>query len=381
MRKTKTRRDKEVYEKYWNFTAGFTDIHDKYFITTLTIIRNYIDSHKEELNAAKVGTEEFSKLYTQLQNLIIEYHGYDSESSGTTVRKIINTYVKIGFIQPGLRGYDGRVNQFLLADDEKTRERIFTTIFYDKSSISSSVTKDNTDLNHVKFLLNTIAHLPEGRHFSEDDLTGIMNVDIRHYSKGFLNDEELDKAFRYATINNFKERKYNQISHLLSYLKKCIDIQYDPVKKELYILDDPDVKVDTRDISYSRDPYRHYIYRNELKAESLRVYGKVVCYASKREQKGLIASHIKPSETCIKEGKSNQAYDYHNGILLSPEIDAYFDKSNISFNDDGSMEIGREVPVDMKNLFLQYSLDEPILVPERIEYLHHRQELYKLQHS
>jgi len=381
MRKTKTRRSKEVYEKYWNFTAGFTDIHSSNFITTLAIIRNYIDSHIKELKSVDVGTEEFSELYTKLQDIIIDYHQYDSKESGTTVRKIINTYVKIGFVKPGLRGYDERVNQFLLADDNKTRNRIFTTIFYDKSSISSSVTEDNTHLNHVKFLLNTIAHLPEGRHFSEDDLTGIMNMDITRYHKGFLNEEELDKAYRYASIDNFKERKYNQISHLLSYLKKCIDIQYDPAKKELYILDDPEVKVDTRDISYARDPYKHYIYRNELKEESLRIYGKIVCYASKRQQKGLIASHIKPSETCIKEGKSNQAYDYHNGILLSPEIDAYFDKSNISFNDDGSLEIGDEVPPEMKEIFAHYSLDEPVLVSERIEYLHHRQELYRMQHS
>ena len=50
----------------------------------------------------------------------------------------------------------------------------------------------------------------------------------------------------------------------------------------------------------------------------------------------LIASHIVP----WKEASDNERLDVENGILLSPTIDALFDKHLISFNDDGSIIIG-----------------------------------------
>lgn len=77
--------------------------------------------------------------------------------------------------------------------------------------------------------------------------------------------------------------------------------------------------------------------------ESKSIYGDAVCYLDKKPYKSLIASHIKPCVDCLKEHKENEAYDVDNGLLLSPTVDSYFDKKDISFDDDGIILIGANV--------------------------------------
>lgn len=71
------------------------------------------------------------------------------------------------------------------------------------------------------------------------------------------------------------------------------------------------------------------IYRKLLFEESMSVYDRLICYACHLPWKGLVASHIKPLSTCIKQQKMQEAYDKNNGLLLSPNLDAYFDKFDI----------------------------------------------------
>jgi len=59
----------------------------------------------------------------------------------------------------------------------------------------------------------------------------------------------------------------------------------------------------------------------------------------------LIASHIKPWSECTKDEKLDEG----NGILLSPNLDALFDKHLISFNDDGSIIFSNIVSMDEYN--------------------------------
>lgn len=37
----------------------------------------------------------------------------------------------------------------------------------------------------------------------------------------------------------------------------------------------------------------------------------------------------------------------NNGLLLSPNIDAYFDKFDITFDDDGSIILGKNIPQEI----------------------------------
>ena len=43
----------------------------------------------------------------------------------------------------------------------------------------------------------------------------------------------------------------------------------------------------------NRDQQQQKIFKDKLKDESRRIYGKEVCYATKKPYKGLVGSHIK----------------------------------------------------------------------------------------
>lgn len=56
----------------------------------------------------------------------------------------------------------------------------------------------------------------------------------------------------------------------------------------------------------------------------------------------LIASHILP----WRDATDQERHDVHNGLLLSPVYDALFDKHLISFNDDGSIILSKDLKKD-----------------------------------
>jgi predicted restriction endonuclease len=58
------------------------------------------------------------------------------------------------------------------------------------------------------------------------------------------------------------------------------------------------------------------------------------------DDKLLIASHIKPYQVCINEGREDQATDYLNGLSLTPTYDKLFDQGYITFLDNGNLICG-----------------------------------------
>jgi len=92
----------------------------------------------------------------------------------------------------------------------------------------------------------------------------------------------------------------------------------------------------------------------------------------------LIASHIVP----WKEASDNERLDVENGILLSPTIDALFDRHLISFNDDGSIIIGTSIHKEAFDL-LGVSNDMCIEVSKGMKkYLaRHRAKMIKPKHN
>ncbi|MEG0377477.1 MAG: D-alanine--D-alanine ligase family protein, partial [Eubacterium sp.] len=58
---------------------------------------------------------------------------------------------------------------------------------------------------------------------------------------------------------------------------------------------------------------------------------KEVCYFTKMETKGLVTSHIWRSEKALSDMNIEAAYDYRNALLLEQNVDAYFDKYDLTF--------------------------------------------------
>jgi predicted restriction endonuclease len=83
-------------------------------------------------------------------------------------------------------------------------------------------------------------------------------------------------------------------------------------------------------------------------------------------------SHIVP----WRESTDAERLDVENGILLSPLLDALFDKHLISFNDDGLILFGSQLSGEMQTRY-GLSGDERIKVTEAMltYFERHRREL------
>jgi hypothetical protein len=85
----------------------------------------------------------------------------------------------------------------------------------------------------------------------------------------------------------------------------------------------------------------------------------------------LVASHIKP----WREANNAERINGHNGILLSPHVDALFDEELITFEDDGQMQVHPSLPSDV---LYRWSIDparrvEPFRKEQRPFLARHRE--------
>lgn len=375
MENTKKRRDVEVYENYWKFTAAHLDITGTKFNNCLNVIVKFIDKNKVDLEANAKQSTNFadSGLYRQLQKQIVDISGFRGNDATLSARKVVNQFVKIGFIYPLLTGYHPLVNDFILETNKSRKNIIFSKIFYEASSLASDATLDNRQLKHVNFLLKT---LDKNGSLNKNDIMALMVTDITNYPKGYLTRTDLDLQYRYAVTIEFDERKYNQIDHLKGYLKRFTDLVYDREEERFWFADSPIIADRDFNVTYKRDGVKHRIYKEELKEESMALYGEAVCYLDKKPYKSLIASHIKPCVDCLKENREDQAYDVNNGLLLSPTVDSYFDKKEITFADDGHIVVGKDVVKAVRVDFEKYSLDTEVLNAQRKRYLEYHRKLF-----
>jgi hypothetical protein len=87
----------------------------------------------------------------------------------------------------------------------------------------------------------------------------------------------------------------------------------------------------------------------------------------------LIASHIKP----WREASNGERLSGHNGMLLSPHVDALFDEQWITFEDDGQMRVH---PALARDVLDRWAIDPNKLVacfrPEQAHYLARHRELF-----
>ena len=378
---TKRAKQNQQYDEYWKLTVEYTDIFGAPFNNTLKVIVKFIDDNIEKINNIDIekykskNKEEKSKfqdLYGELQSIIFTI--YEKEDFGS-IRKSINQFVKLGFISPYLKGYHKLTKKFLniSSSDKEMKKSVFSEIFYDNASFNSSITNNNTNKKEINFLLKTLMYHPD-KVLSKQDIIALMVTDLSSFSKGYLTADELKEQYNYSKAIDFEENKYNQIAYMFTFLNLMPDLTAHKDKGVAFAEDG----LVLSDIDTTRDPYMHALYRNNLKLESKRVYNDIVCYVEKIPYKGLVASHIKPCHVCLEELNTTEAYDYNNGLLIQQNIDAYFDKFDLSFNDDGTMLIASNVDKNIAEKYCKYTLDKEILTPERLKYLsYHRNRFFE----
>lgn len=378
MGSTKKRPETEIYEQYWKMTAGLTDIYTKEFTDCLKIIVDYIDLNKEEISLwnkkkGMINSRSYfrgSKLYSNLVDKIICYMNYTSKSADTSARKVINQYVKIGFIYPFLSGYNKMVPQFIQAITKQEKKVLYSKMFYEGASFSSATTVDNRGFGEVQFLLRTMEF---NRYLTKEDIKALMGTDISLIERGYLERSELKQKYEELLENGFITRKKIQFGHMTSYLNHFVDFKYFRKKKLFTFENDTEIQKILDDesipLTYKRDAVKHRIYKEELRLESEKLYGKQKCYVEKLAYTVLVASHIKECAKCLKEKREDQAYDVNNGLLLSCNIDSYFDKHDISFDENGKILLGKRVDDEIKKIYKNFSLDEKVLTDKRKKYL------------
>jgi hypothetical protein len=345
----------QSYEDYWKLTVEYTDIHGDGFIETLRLITNFIDLHSEE--------EFTTELYRDFQSIVNKAYPKKDMAS---VRKSINQFVKLGFINYHLESYHINTKDFLDAESNKKRDTLFSKIVYSNAKFNSGVTK-NHNWNQINFLIKTLIEIGK---LSKEEIIALMLVDISTIKKGYINKKELNDYVALARKINFVERKYNQIGYLTNFLKKLNDVFF--VKDELYFKENAkrifgeELETPTR----KRNPYMHLLYKNQLFEESELIYkNRRLCMLEKLEYPVLIASHIKP----FIDSNENEAYDPNNGLLLSRTIDSLFDLKYISFSQEGEILFSNRIADDVKEFWKEYKLDSTILNEERKNYLvYHR---------
>src|SRR5699024_1823358 len=326
------------------------------FINTLKLIVNFIDKNPS------LKTEYDSNLYKELQEIINEI--YKKRDFGS-IRKSINQMVKLGLVYPGLRGYHPKTKSFIKAGDDAEREFIFSEIFYKNASPQSSVTNDKTHIKSIEFLLKTLMY-KKPQILYEEEIVAIISTDITNYKRGYMTQEELNIQVKLNEFNKFRDRKYNQISYLFKFLQYLPGIKLSKDKTKLFYEKDANEYDNVFDST--RDPLMFRIMKEKIYKESEDLYGKRICYFTKKEQKGLVVSHIIPSAESLNKGDVDVAYDPDNALLLEPNVDAYFDKWDLTFSEEGKPLFGKNISSDFIKDNSGFSIDS-IIMEKRAKYL------------
>ena len=325
-------KEDQNYEDYWKYTAAITKI-ESYDDVLLIIIK--------EIDKGLENSLDYSKVYENIENKIINLKKFKGKDPDASARKYVNQFVKLGFIKTGLRSYHKDTETFINAKGNSKR-KLLSNIFWNHNKLNASSTnEDNSKVNRAKFLVKTIENKNK-RVLDKDDQFAIMLVDVNlpQYKKGYISEEELNKIKKTDLFKGFKERKYNQRSHLSSILKFLKDYIYEDNGN--FLIKD-DVPEEYRLFNPSknkgiRDEVEQRIFRDRLFTESnsfLDEKYKGICMSSGLDMTPgkLIASHIWAYRDCPEELE----FEPDNGLLLGENRDYLFDQGKISYDDEGEI--------------------------------------------
>lgn len=358
----------QIYEDYWTFTNAFTDYNDQKFCTALELCLDFIDTH--------INQPYNNELYEELQQNIVQNPIMISQRTVqamnlASVRKVINQFVKMGFIEPFLSGYTSLSRDYVQARTNRKRQTLLSKIVYTHSGFQRSVT-ENSDIRQINFLIKTLVEHPQGK-LNKKEIAAMMLVDLKTFQQDYLTETELNDYLQQGIESGFIERKYNQISYLWNLLGKLDDLKR--VGDDLYFAEDAQRIFGNLDeiTARKRDPYLHRLYKNQLQEESEEHYGVVKCMLEKLAYPVLIASHIKP----FILSDDTEAYDPNNGLLLSRTLDSLFDLKYISFDNEGNMMKSERLSNDVWQRWCNVKLDNNLLNDKRKSYLAYHRELMR----
>lgn len=340
----------QQYEDYWKLTLEYSDFCGENFNKCLQIIIDFMDKNPQI----------DSKKYHELQE---EVNKFNPKADLGSVRKSINQFFKLGFINNGFNGYHIKTKQFLSEQNRAKKKILYSEILYDNASFSRSY-RNNSDKNELKFLVKTIEHCGS---ISKENLLAIMCTTD---TKDYLNRQELEKLTEYINKIHLVDRKYNQMAYLWNI---CTN-----VLTGIYLDQDNCLTLDRPDYSYTekpigRDTYKQTLYKYSLYEESREFLSDVYCYVENLKYPVLIASHIKPYIDC----NESEQFDKDNGLLLSKSIDQLFDQGWISFKDDGSIILNENLDEKLKEVLATKSINRQILNEKRLHYLdYHRMNVF-----
>lgn len=147
----------QQYEDYWKLTLEYSDFCGENFNNCLQIIIDFMDKNPQI----------DSKKYHELQE---EVNKFNPKADLGSVRKSINQFFKLGFINNGFNGYHTKTKQFLSEQNKAKKKILYSEILYDNASFSRSYRK-YSDENELKFLVKTIEHCGS---ISKENLLAIM---------------------------------------------------------------------------------------------------------------------------------------------------------------------------------------------------------------
>lgn len=361
-----TNREKQLYEEYWSYTAAFTDLNGKHFLSVLKKCIEFFD--KQDNNT--YTKEKYDNLQKEV-TLVININSI-------SVRKSINQLVKLGFLKPNLEGYVPEAVEYINSKTNRKRKNILSKIIYKYSNFNNSIT--NPDVNgygQINFFLKTLENIGA---VDTRALVAMMAIDINKYPNGYLNKDELDDIFSQVEADGFINRKYNQISHLKNLLGKLDDLVVHD--NDIYFKSDAlrmfgDIEETKTNV---RDPYLQRVYKSELEDESINHYGgnNPKCMLEGLTHPVLIASHIKPYSI----SNPDEAFDVNNGLLLSKNTDSLFDLGYITFNPDGTIIPSKVLDNDMVKYLSDFRLDKDFINEKRMDYMdYHRNHVFEKRYS
>ena len=322
---------------------------DNKFNLTLKTIIDFIDE-----NPIITSTE-----YKKLQNIL---NILTPKKNMASIRKAINQFLKLGFINNKMESYHIKTRQFLTEKDISRKKRIYSEIMYDNASFNRSFTKE-TNEKEIDFLVKTIEYCGS---ISKDNLLALIYQNINNYPKGYIELDELENITKVILEEKADKRKYNQRNFLWDICRDILTGIY--INKEGRLTLEKYNSIEEK-IKKGRDSYKQRLYKYDLYKESIDNNKEVVCYYENKSYPVLIASHIKPYVEC----EENEKFDADNGLLLSKNIDNLFDNGWITFDDDGTVLCSDNLDIRIKSELQKQKLDKKYLNEKRLKYLkYHR---------
>lgn len=348
----------QQYEDYWDLTMAWTDYAGERFNIALSLIVKFIDDEVD----SSVGLT--SDLYQKLQENLTQKLGID----GASIRKGINQFFKLGFINNLGKSYHPLTKKFLQAKDDEEKRILYSKIMYENASFSRS--KDTVaKTNEIEFLVKTLEECGE---IDKEDLLALMFTKIQEYPKGFLTKDEIKKKREQLKNNGAYERKYNQYGYLFGLCKNLTGVFVSGKRISLQ----PLVELEQTEKSKVRDPYLQHLYKMELIEEYKHIYqvDKGACVLEKLAYPILIASHIKP----YRKSAVEERFDSDNGLLLSKNMDSLFDLGYITFDNDGEIITSSKLDENVSSYVKKFKLDSAIYNAKRKKYMeYHRQNIFQ----